>query len=251
VALAYLSISTAGLAAVREYRDDRVGTELGRGQPTAHPFWHSAYLGLGYLPNDEGIRYRDDIALAHAREETPGVQYLSTDYDRTLRKLTLEAVRDEPLFVADTVAQKLVVVIKDGALYLCPVVLLLPFLLVLGDHRRERRRIAALVVPAVVINLLAPLVTIPFYPYKLPYEVGLWGSLNLLTVLAVLWLATDIEGGRHLGRGLGTIAGRQALACTAAGLILVGAAAVIAPSIEERATDWQNTAPPPPAAGDR
>jgi hypothetical protein len=248
VALAYLSISTAGLAAVREYRDDRVGTELGRGQPTAHPFWHSAYIGLGYLPNDEGIRYRDDIALAHAREETPGVQYLSSEYDHTLRTLTLRFVRDEPLFVAGTVAQKLIVVVKDGALYLCPLALLLPMLL-LGDRSGDRRRMVALIIPAVVINLLAPLATIPFYPYKLPYEVGLWGSVNLLTLLAVLWLAADLEAGRRPWRVLGTAAGRRALAFTAAGLILVSAAAVAATPIEERATDWQNSAPPPPVTG--
>jgi hypothetical protein len=250
VVIAYISISVLGLAAVREYRDHHVaGGQLGRGQPTAHPFWHAAYLGLGYLPNDQGIRFRDDIALAHAREETPGVQYPSTEYEHTLRKLTLEFVRSEPLSVAETVGQKLIVVIKDGALYLCPLALLLPFLLLLGDERRERRRMAAFVAPAVLINLLAPLLTIPYYPYKLPYEVGLWGSLNVLTLLAVLWVTSDLEAGRRLGQGLGTTAGRRALACTAAGLILVGASAVTASPIEQRATDWQNSAPPPSAAG--
>ena len=35
--------------------------------PQAHPFWHNVYIGFGFLDNDYGIRYQDEIAFKKAR----------------------------------------------------------------------------------------------------------------------------------------------------------------------------------------
>jgi hypothetical protein len=242
VALAYLSVSTVGLAAVREYRDDHVAGDLGRGQLTAHPFWHNVYLGLGYLPNDEGIRYRDDIALAKARQETPGVRYQSSEYEQTLRTLTLDFIRDEPGFVARSLIKKTIVVVKDGAGFLIATALLLPRFRLLGDRLRERRRMVLLVIPALANTLLPPRVATPFHPFELGYEVGLFGTLALLLVLALAWLAS-VDDLRTLLR---SPAMRRAAVWSAAGLAGIAVAVALAAPIERQAADWQNSAPPPP-----
>jgi MFS family permease len=255
VLLAYISISSLGLAAVRDYRDADLGRQLGEGEPTAHSFWHPAYLGLGYLPNEYGIYFRDDIALTHAQRENPGVRYLSREYDETLRDLTLRLVREDPGFVIGSVARKAVVVVKDAALFLLPVAILLPaFLLLNGGDRRGRRRMVLLVIPAVAINLLSPLIAIPYQPYELDYEVGLFGSLNLLGVLGALWLLTVATADPRAWRDRLVGSWRQpvlrrAAAWTVASVVAIAISAAVAGPIEDEATDWQNSTPPPPVAG--
>ena len=48
--VAYISIGTFAITAIREHRDHRLGVSLSANHPQSHPFWHPAYLGLGYLP---------------------------------------------------------------------------------------------------------------------------------------------------------------------------------------------------------
>jgi hypothetical protein len=255
VAIAYLSISSFGLAAVRDYRDAQVGRDLDAGAPTAHSFWHPAYLGLGYLPNDQGIYFRDDIALAAAQREDPGVQYLSSAYNAALRTVTLDLVRDDPGFVASAEARKAVVVVKDAGPFLLPVAILLPaFLLLGGGGRPRRRRMVLLVSPAVLVGFLSPIVAIPYEPFHLDYEVGLFGSLNLLTMLVALWgvaaIAAYPQSWRERVRGtLRTPEFRRALAWTATAVLVIAIAMVAGGPIERQATDWQNSAPPPAAPG--
>jgi hypothetical protein len=249
VAIAYLSISSFGLAAVRDYRDSQVGRDLGTGLPTAHSFWHPAYLGLGYLPNDHGIYFRDDIAAAAAQRQDPGVTYLGNGYDAALRTVTLDLIRDDPGFVASVEARKAVVVVKDAAPFLLPVAILLPaFLLLGGGSRPGRRRMVLLALPAVVITFLSPIVAIPYEPFHLDYEVGLFGTLNLLTLLALLWiLAAFAADPRHwrarLFATLRTPALWQAAAWSAGAALVIGILVLLAGPIERQATDWQNSAP--------
>jgi hypothetical protein len=243
IALATISISTAALAVAREYRDDQVGAgELGRGEPTAHPFWHPAYLGLGYLPNDEEIYFRDDIAHAHAEEESPGVRYLSTEYEHTLRTLALELARSEPLFTVGTVAQKLVVVVKQTAIFFVLLALLLPGFLLLSDRRRDHRRMALLVAPAVAIGLISPLLAIPIFDY----ELGLIGGLLVLIMLGVLWIVAGAAR-EWASAMLGRPSGRRALAWSAGSLAVIAICFALGTQIEERAADWLAGAPPPPS----
>jgi len=41
--------------------------------PQAHPFWHSVYIGFGFLDNDYGIHYQDQVGYDKAREISPTV----------------------------------------------------------------------------------------------------------------------------------------------------------------------------------
>src|SRR5437588_5810070 len=79
--LCYLSIMPLAFAGVRAYRDSWVGDpSFGKGQPTSHPLWHNAYIGLGYLPNQWRIKYLDGVAAATVRQVKPRAQFLSSEY---------------------------------------------------------------------------------------------------------------------------------------------------------------------------
>lgn len=78
-------------------------------QPGAHihPFWHSVYIGFGFLDNELGIAYLDEVASAKVSELSPKAAYLSREYEETLRVEVVRLVRDHPLFVARTIAAKI------------------------------------------------------------------------------------------------------------------------------------------------
>ena len=69
--------------------------------------WHSVYIGLGYLPNDLGIRYRDDFAIAKVNELAPDSGYLTPQYEAVLRGEVARVAREHPGFVLRTVVAKL------------------------------------------------------------------------------------------------------------------------------------------------
>ncbi|HEY5038638.1 MAG TPA: hypothetical protein VIJ93_06150, partial [bacterium] len=53
--------------------------------PDQHPFWHSAYIGLGYLPNSYGIEYIDSVAAQKVASVDPKIGYCTVEYDQVLR----------------------------------------------------------------------------------------------------------------------------------------------------------------------
>ncbi|HEY6010381.1 MAG TPA: hypothetical protein VIX18_02840, partial [Nitrospirota bacterium] len=69
--VAYLSIATFAFAGIRAYRDHVVGWQGFDNGNTQHPFWHNAYIGLGYLPNRYGIVWNDSISIREVAKEHP------------------------------------------------------------------------------------------------------------------------------------------------------------------------------------
>ena len=61
----------------------------GMAESAHHTTWHSTVIGLAIPANElsrrEGIEWSDDSALRLARRIDPGVQYISTDYERVLK----------------------------------------------------------------------------------------------------------------------------------------------------------------------
>ena len=45
--------------------------------PTRHPFWHNAYIGLGYQPNRYGIKWNDAVAAKFVRQKDPSRPLIS------------------------------------------------------------------------------------------------------------------------------------------------------------------------------
>ncbi len=74
--------------------------------PQAHPFWHNVYIGFGFLNNDYGIRYQDEIAYKKAREISPEVFLLGAEYERILRDEIFSLMKKDSLFVVRTVSAK-------------------------------------------------------------------------------------------------------------------------------------------------
>lgn len=174
VAAAYLSISPGALGALRLYRDAWAGRELGAGLPTAHPFWHPTYLGLGYLPNQYGIAWNDSVAAAAVERDDPGAPYLSQRYEASLRKQYLALLQRDPSFVVRTYFAKLLVVAKDALQAWWTLLILVPVALVFASQRRTLLLQLALVAPAILVNAIPPILTLPVREYEVGW-IAAWG----------------------------------------------------------------------------
>jgi hypothetical protein len=71
-----------------------------------HPFWHTAYIGFGFLNNEFGIRYKDEIAIEKVKSISPKTAYLSEEYEAILRNETLNLIRTKGPFVLQTIFAK-------------------------------------------------------------------------------------------------------------------------------------------------
>jgi hypothetical protein len=76
-----------------------------------HPFWHTVYIGLGYLSNDYGLAYKDIVAAKKAHELAPDAPYCSPEYETALKTAVIDLLRKAPVFVAETLAAKFGVVL--------------------------------------------------------------------------------------------------------------------------------------------
>jgi hypothetical protein len=81
-----------------------------------HPMWHVAFLGFGYLQNDYGISWNDEVAYQKVQSIAPGTTYGSVRYEQILRHEVLQLLWQHPWFVFLTVTSKLGVVLALVAL---------------------------------------------------------------------------------------------------------------------------------------
>lgn len=186
--LAYLSIATFGFAAVRAYRNHVIhSSSFGGAWPTQHPFWHNAYIGLGYLPNKYGIAWNDAVSADAVQRARPGTGFLTTEYESTLRHIYLHIARTDPGFVLRNIWTKARVIVADAVSRLWPALILLPLAALAGARRRSIRVALLVALPAWVLGALAPLLTIPDVFYELAW-LGTWGAL-LILAFGSLWVA--------------------------------------------------------------
>ncbi len=76
-----------------------------------HPFWHSVYIGLGYVKNAEVPAYSDAVAATRVRLVRPNAPYLSMEYEDVLKQATLELAKRRPTLILENVMVKLAVVL--------------------------------------------------------------------------------------------------------------------------------------------
>jgi hypothetical protein len=262
VVIAYLSVTVGAFSAVREYRDSWVDDpSFGAGEPTSHPLWHNAYIGLGYLPNEWNLRWLDEVGIATIKQSKPDARYLSREYLDEARRLYLELATKHPGFFAEAIGSKALVSVAHYARFLAVAALLLPLLLIKGPRRREMRRWTLLTLPALVLGFLQPLVAMP----NRPYELGVYGALGLLLVLAGSTLLDPVLGAarRAAGRGAGGAraligeslgfvrslardrGGRLVLVLSAIGVLVAVSASLAARPVEDRAIAWLEVPNPP------
>lgn len=72
-----------------------------------HPFWHSFYVGFGFLNNDHGIMFDDSYAMRKVASVDPNASFASPEYNAVLKKEILQVVTSDPYFVLKTIFAKL------------------------------------------------------------------------------------------------------------------------------------------------
>jgi hypothetical protein len=256
VVVAYLAVSPVGMRAVEAYRDQRLrGSELGVTPTRSHVLWHPAYVGLGFLPNDYGIKWDDAIVLQHARRESPHVEYATPAYEEVVRRLFLRVLKQEPGEVALTTLKKgvAVVALAPGLLALAAL-----GLWAMSLNERDRplaRRMLLLSAPGLVLGVVPPLIAIP----TTEYAAGWIGALVLLSLLGLGWVAASTAHQDWMGFGARRAArllARQAYASrgtrvttaiAATTLVTALVAVAITPSVRSSCLDWQPKPPTDPA----
>ena len=137
----------------------------------AHVFWHTAYIGLGYLDNPYGIEYADASAFAVAVAAT-GTSVYEPSWETALRSATIDLVMRDPAFVARTLGAKASAIVGANAILMI-VALAASFALT----RRE-----AIVGAAVVAATTFPgLIAVP----RQNYIFGLPMALAILAIVAI------------------------------------------------------------------
>ena len=179
VVACYVLISPLGFAAIRTYSNHEAHISSAAAGVHGHPFWHHMYLGLGVLPNKWGIQWSDYLASQRATKADPKASYLSPEYERTLRRLYLDIVKDDPSFVARLYATKLAIAIHDAANRFWLPALLAPLVLAAGVQRRRLRRAVLLTTPALLFALVPPVLTVP----NASYSEGFLATVGLLSLL--------------------------------------------------------------------
>jgi hypothetical protein len=239
VTLAYLAIQPGLIRGIETYRNHAIASYV-RTHPgwtgvsnSGHPFWHSAYIGLGYLPNRWGIAWKDASGEAAVRRVDPKAPFLSARYSSILEHRYFTILRKDPGFVIRTYATKAAVEANQALRHFLPGLVLLPALLLFGRQRRLLRSSVLLVLPTLVIQFVPPVLTLPSV-----YGVGFLSAVGLLALLAgcavVALLEAAVAARRRgetapAGRATVLAAFRRPRAWLAAGaalLLLIGAVAL-------------------------
>jgi hypothetical protein len=184
VLAASFSIDVAVFDAVRFARDEIIGVPFRNEFPSEHPTWHNAYIGLGYLPNKYGITWNDSVSVAAVRRVDPNAGFLTPKYEHILRHLWFKLLWKDPSFVLGTLWTKFGVCVRDAIHrfgWAWP--FLLAATLLVGSRRRNMRWFVALTLPALLIDVVPPVVTIPY----LQYETGWLTAVGFLWMLLILW----------------------------------------------------------------
>lgn len=106
-------VAPVGLSIVHHERDaflaraDHVRPAAAAG----HPIWHSIYIGLGYVANDHGIIYLDDVGFDLVKTRDPDALSGSPESEAILRSEVFRLVAEDPGFIARGVGAKLVAIL--------------------------------------------------------------------------------------------------------------------------------------------
>ncbi len=180
VLAAYVLIFPLGFKAITTYSYHHVHMP-NENLIAGHPLWHSMYIGLGYLPNRWGLQWNDSIAANAVTKVDPSAGYLSPRYEHDLRHLYFGIVEDDPGYVAKVYAVKGANDLSKVARHFWLFYFALPFVLVAGRHRDKIRRGVALALPATLLGIVPPVLTLPDF-----YDMGFLTGAVFIAVLAAI-----------------------------------------------------------------
>jgi hypothetical protein len=245
--IAYLSVSTFGMAAVRAERDHQLGQRelVGTDMGTRHPFWHTAYVGLGYLPNRWDIRFQDQVGYRDVLRVDPNARFQGPSYVRILRKRYFRIIRDDPGFAVRDYGAKLLVALRPAAPALLAMAILCPWLLLVDARRARWRRDAVFILIAAVVGLASPMLATPFSVYLMGWLAAVLLSAILACAAVVAdWPAAVAYARTLRPRGPLPRPRRAVVGAMAVGVTAVVAVLLAAPPVEHKALRW-NAQPPP------
>lgn len=75
-------------------------------QALGHPFWHTVYIGLGFVENPYGLRYDDTVATAFVAQSLPDEPLGSPRYEDVLRQEVFRIAATDPGFIFRVEAAK-------------------------------------------------------------------------------------------------------------------------------------------------
>src|SRR3954451_10741146 len=240
--VAYLSVSTFGMAAARSIRESQLNGRQLAGSGTGHPFWHTAYIGLGYLPNDWDIRYYDAIAYRDVLREDPKAMFLGPAYGGILRDRYFTLVGRDPLFYVEEQGAKVLVASAAAGIALLALALAVPWLMFVDAGRPRWRRDGGFIRMAGAISPASPLLAPPASSYLL----GWLGVVLFAAILAAAAIVADWSSPTGVGRVLLSPralvrAPRGVVASTAVASVLVlVVAGAVGPSIKSTAQRWHD-----------
>lgn len=84
--------------------------------PETHPFWHSVYIGLGWVPNSEVSSYHDEVGFRRGIEL--GTVPYTPQYEAALRSEVERIAEHEPWIIAEELAAKITILALSIALLL-------------------------------------------------------------------------------------------------------------------------------------
>ena len=245
--VAYVSISTFGMAGARAERDHQLhGRELVGDTGRGHPFWHTAYIGLGYLPNDWDIRFYDGVAFRDVLREDPKAKYLGPAYGRILRDRYFKLIGDDPVYAVRNYGEKLVAAARPASPALLALALAGPWLLLVVAGRGRWRRDAVFVAIAALVGLASPLLATPDSGYLLGWlGAVLLGAMLCGAAVLATWGSQD-GFTRALRSGAGVARAHSVvLGVTVSGVVVVLTCFALAPGIQHTANRWLTSKPAP------
>lgn len=110
--LAGLASAALVLHHIYDQRDEFLRHQPGAVVESAggHVFWHSVYIGFGFVGNSDVPAYRDDVAFNKAYQTRPDVTPYTSEYEQVMRDQVLNLARKRPVLVAGNVAIKLAII---------------------------------------------------------------------------------------------------------------------------------------------
>lgn len=143
-----------------------------------HVFWHSVYLGFGFLNNNYGIQYNDDFAYSLAKRIKPDIVLHSEEYENLIKAEVIKLVKNDPWFIIKTMAAKFGVVLfylllfsNIGIYYII--------------KSLKNYKFSIPITLALIFNLSFPILVMPFPGYMI-------GSVAIIMIFSILSLGYNI-----------------------------------------------------------
>jgi hypothetical protein len=155
---------------------------------SSHPFSHAVLVGMGYVINDEGLRWDDTKGKVLAEQACPGVVYLGPEYYTCVRDIVVRIILNDPGLLIRNILAKIEALIQVTFSFF-------PFALLVVVALYAIRQLTYFVVFGLmlVFNTAPALLTVPYVSYLEGYFQILIILLAAAIILLGLRLVTYFE----------------------------------------------------------